>query len=179
MLDPEPRGKPDDRRAELIDAAWEELLDLARRELRSAGPGHGEERASSLLDEAMVQVLGQRSEIRNASQLRGLTTLFLRRILADRRRRRRVVRDALGARAQVAREAYETEPGSGLSGELAEALIALGEFDERKLACLSLSAARGLGDAEIAEELGISRATVERDLRFARAFVASRLGTRP
>lgn len=178
MTDPVPVHPPRGFRGDLIDSAWDELRELAHRELKSSGaPGAGE-RASSLLGEAMVHVLRQRTEIRSLSQLRGLTTIFLRRIIADRRRRAGVHRRFLAERTVA------TEPGAApdnrqdLTADLAESLAALGEFDERKLACLSLSAAHGLSDAEIAETLGISRATVERDLRFARAFVASRLGYR-
>lgn len=175
MTDPDPSRAGPDRRGDLIDSAWEELRELARRELRSAGPGGTGEAASSLLGEAMVQVLRQRNEIRNLSQLRGLTTIFLRRIIADRRRRSALHRRLLDERAAPEPSAESPATRLDLTTDLAEALASLGEFDERKLACLSLSAAHGLADPEIAETLGISRATVERDLRFSRAFVAARL----
>lgn len=165
-----------DSRGTLIDAAWAELCELARREVASTGAGTEGHQASSLLDEAMVQLLRQHGEIRNLSQLRGLTTLFLRRIIADRRRRARLHRryeDSLASEP----EPVPSQRGShDVTGELAEALAALAEYDDRKFSCLSLSAAHGFGNDEIAHALGTSRATVERDLRFARAFVASRLG---
>lgn len=169
-------SSPDSRGA-LIDAAWAELCQLARRELVSTGADVEGHQASSLLDEAMVQMLKQHGEIRNLSQLRGLTTLFLRRIISDRRRRARLHRRYEDARASepdpVPRHSAE---GRDITSDLAEALAALGEYDERKFSCLSLSAAHGFANDEIARALGTSRATVERDLRFARAFVAARLG---
>lgn len=168
-------SSPDSRGA-MIDAAWAELCELARRELASTGAGTEGHQASSLLDEAMVQMLKQHGEIRNLSQLRGLTTLFLRRIISDRRRRARLQRRYEDARASEPERGAHRLDGRDMTGELAEALAALGEHDERKFSCLSLSAAHGFGNDEIARALGTSRATVERDLRFARAFVAARLG---
>jgi len=171
---PEPKGDDLTDRGALIDAAWEELRVLAREELRSAGPRPGIESPTSILGEAMVHLLGQREEIRNLAQLRGLTTLFLRRIIIDRQRRDGV------RRRHVRRIAREIPPAASVPPaavplQLAEALASLGEYHERKLAALTLSAAHDLGDADIAEALGISLATVERDLRFARAWVAARL----
>jgi len=160
----------------LVEQAWSELRELARRELRSAGPGGVGESASSLLGEAMVQVLSQRNDIRNAAHLRGLTVLFLRRLIVDRRR-------ASVRRAELRRERMgEAEPASSpgtLGTELAEALAELGAYDERKLAALTMSAIHGLKQDEIAMALDTSVATVERDLRFARAWVATRISDQP
>jgi RNA polymerase sigma factor (TIGR02999 family) len=162
----------------LIDAAWAELRALAHRELRSSGgAGEGQE-ATSLLDEAIVRVLRQRGEIRNLSHLRGLTTVFLRQVIADRGRRRRVRERHLERYAQDRAASFRETEAPNLAVELAEALSALGEHGERKLACLTLSAVHGLTVSEISVILGISDATTERDLRFARAFVASRLERR-
>jgi len=57
-----------------------------------------------------------------------------------------------------------------------EALEALEALDERKARVMELSVFAGLTQREVAEALTTSPATVERDLRFARAWLANRLG---
>ena len=55
---------------------------------------------------------------------------------------------------------------------LVEALGRLEEFDQRKADVVRLRVIWGLEIREIAESLGISRATVERDWSFAKAWLA-------
>jgi RNA polymerase sigma factor (TIGR02999 family) len=170
-----PSGAPDPdppRLNELIEQAWEELRSIARAELHAGGSAR--DSASSLLGDAMARLLDQRNPVRNAEQLRGLTRIFLRRILVDRRRTSARERRSLGHVGAV----HEAGPATGRGLELAEALDRLGEHDERTLAALTLSAIHRLRQEEIADVLGTSVATVERDLRFARAWVAARLGER-
>jgi RNA polymerase sigma factor (sigma-70 family) len=50
-------------------------------------------------------------------------------------------------------------------------------IDPRKARALELHYFGGLDYNEIAAELGISRATAHRELRFARAFIAAELGS--
>jgi DNA-directed RNA polymerase specialized sigma24 family protein len=158
---------------ELLEDAWSDLLALSRRELRSAGHLAAGESATSLLGEAVVRVLSQRNEVRNAEHLHGLTTMFLRRLIID--RRRKVLRHRAALR-RIGRADPGRPPRDSLATDLAAALVTLGEYDQRKLATLTLSAVHGLRQPEVAEVLGTSLATVERDLRFGRAWIASRVG---
>jgi DNA-directed RNA polymerase specialized sigma24 family protein len=158
--------------AELVESAWSDLHDIVRHEIRARGPEAGDAEVSSVLGDAMVRVFSQRATIVDGSHLRGLTTLFTRRILIDRnrrdRRRRRALRDAGGPHDP------RTRPGDA-GGELTEALDSLRRHDERKFMAITLAAMDRLPQETIANILDTSLATVERDLRFARAWIAARL----
>jgi RNA polymerase sigma factor (sigma-70 family) len=56
-----------------------------------------------------------------------------------------------------------------------EALTRLAEFDPRKSEILELRYFGGLSNEEVAEALGVSRATVQRDLRLAKAWLVREL----
>jgi len=157
---------------ELIESAWSDLREIVVREVRRRGDSANRHHETSILDEAMVRLLTQRSAIVDPSHLRGLVTIFVRRILADRRRRsrryRRLLREAEGPRDRFA--------GPGRPGELlSEALASLQRHDERKFMTIVLSAMDRLPQDVIASVLGTSLATVERDLRYSRAWIAARL----
>jgi RNA polymerase sigma factor (sigma-70 family) len=162
---------------ELIRQCWEDLLVIAERE-RQRYPGASDD-AASLLGEAMTRVLGQRSTIASASQLKGLTSILLKRAAIDRLRRRRVDREArsmLGAGAlQSLRDGSPDEARGRRATALAEAMEALASYDERKATALTLSAGFGMDREAIAQALETSRATVDRDLAFAKTWVAAKL----
>jgi len=54
-------------------------------------------------------------------------------------------------------------------------LTRLAEFDARKSEILELRYFGGLSNEEVAEALGVSRATVQRDLRLAKAWLTREL----
>ena len=56
-----------------------------------------------------------------------------------------------------------------------EALVALGKLDPRLEQVLELRFFAGLPVAEVAEVMGLSEPTIKRDMRAARAFLASEL----
>jgi len=173
MIASPPLPPPDPPIRAMVDAAWEDLRAIVRREIGARGPGAGEAHVSSVLGDAMLRVLSQREAIVDGSQLRGLTTLFTRRILIDRQRRARRYRRVL-RNAGAPRDPYAA--GDGLGGDLADALDSLRRHDERKFMAITLSAMDRLPQDVIASVLGTSLATVERDLRFSRAWIAARLG---
>lgn len=157
---------------DLLEGAWQDLRAIVRREINARGPEAGDAHVSSVLGDAMVRVLSQRETIVDASHLRGLTTLFTRRILIDRQRRNQSYRKAL-RHAEGPNDPYAIR--EGVAGELADALASLHRHDERKFMAITLSAMDRLPQETIASILGTSLATVERDLRFARAWIAARL----
>lgn len=172
MIASPPLVPPDPPLRAMVEAAWEDLRSIVRREIGARGAG-GEAHVSSVLGDAMLRVLSQREAIVDGSQLRGLTTLFARRILIDRRRRARRYRRVL-RNATAARDPYAA--GDGRGADLADALDSLRRHDERKFMAITLSAMDRLPQDMIAAVLGTSLATVERDLRFSRAWIAARLG---
>lgn len=74
--------------------------------------------------------------------------------------------------------AAEFEPGEAINGEvesLHETLAELRTLDPRKADVIELHFLVGLGLEEVAQTLDVSLATVNRDLRFARAWMKERL----
>lgn len=173
MIATEPRSPPVLSIQELVKSAWEDLRLIVHREIRTRGNGACEAHVSSVLGDAMVRVLSQREPIVDGLQLRGLATLFTRRILIDRQRRARRHRWALRS-ATAPRDPYATR-ATDHAEDLSDALEALRRHDERKFMAITLSAIDRLPQDVIASILGTSLATTERDLRYSRAWIAARL----
>ena len=169
---------------QLVEHAWDDLRRLSRRSIRAQQGAVRFAEPTSLLAEAMGRLTAQESKPTNAAQLKGLATLALRRALADRMRRglaakrdRAGMADLARARAGVARAAGDEVVGEELRARVLAGLEALGELDPRAAEALFLTAQAGMRAAEVADELGVSTPTVERDLRAARAFMAAWIET--
>jgi RNA polymerase sigma factor (TIGR02999 family) len=97
----------------------------------------------------------------------------MRRLLLDHARRRQRVRHG-GGHAPVRIDDVQVQAGERPVAFLAldAALESLGVQDPRKAQILELEVFGGLSRDELAEVVGVSSATVGRELRLARAFVA-------
>lgn len=143
---------------------------LAQHQLmqRAAGP----DRVSpfSLVAEATLRLLLQRNQLKNSEQLQGLAVLSMKRALIDRARAR-------GAKFRTrpadtkATAAQSTDP----QNDLVQVLEALRVVQPRQADVIALVAIQGLSVAEAATRLGVSKPTVERDLRAARVWLRKRV----
>jgi RNA polymerase sigma-70 factor (ECF subfamily) len=161
-------GAPD----HLLRIAYAELRRLAASYLRRERPGHTLQ-PTALVHEAYVRLMDQRKvDWSNRAQFMGLAAVMMRRILVN-HARDRVARKRGGGAEHVpltlAGEAIGAPQVNLL--DLNEALERLTETDPRKGRIVELKFFAGLTTDEIAETLGISAATVERDWKFARAWL--------
>lgn len=103
----------------------------------------------------------------------------MRRVLVDHARSRAAVRRGGGATRVPLDDRVHSEasdPTEILA--LDAALKKLAALDSRKADAIQLSVFGGLTYAEIATTLSVSEATVDRDMRMARAFLHAELGPR-
>jgi RNA polymerase sigma factor (TIGR02999 family) len=141
---------------------------------------------TSILNEALGRLAAQEARPQGEEHLRGLATMTLRRVLSDRRRRRDAEKRGGGrasaplteASAQLFESVGHAASRDESVARVRAALAALLECEPRRGEALVLSASSGLPVAQIAEVLGVSVPTVERDLRFARAWIAAWLEDR-
>lgn len=165
---------------------WEKLLPLVYEELyrRSQVAMRGERRDHTLQPTALVNEVflllardGQ-TPWRDRGHFFRVASRIMRHVLINHARDRRAQKRG-GGRAS---RALESVPGDAATGDtgldlvaLDEALTALAEVDPQKARVVEL---RFFGECtvdETAEALGISRATVERCWRFAKAWLRPRL----
>jgi RNA polymerase sigma factor (TIGR02999 family) len=155
-----------------LPLVYGELRRLAAGYLRRERPEHTLQ-PTALVHEAYVRLLDQRQvDWSNRAQVIGLAAVMMRRILVNHERDR--VADKRGGGAEhipltVAGEGIGAAPVNLL--DLHEALDRLGAVDRRKGQIVELKFFGGLTTDEIAETLCISSATVERDWKFARAWL--------
>ncbi|MEM1331489.1 MAG: ECF-type sigma factor [Planctomycetota bacterium] len=164
--------------------AADELFQLVYGELRRlANACFADERRdhtlepTGLVHEAYMKLLG-RSDLSFASRAGffALAGRVMRLVLVD-HARGKLAQKRGGGRKRV------TLAGVALSPEIEEldllaideALTQLAELDERKARLVELRFFAGLGEAQAAEALGVSRGTASADWRFARAWLMSRL----
>jgi RNA polymerase sigma-70 factor, ECF subfamily len=176
-----PAGPPDPNAASdaaaaapdhLLPLIYGELRRLAASYLRRERPGHTLQ-PTALVHEAYVRLLNQRHvDWSNRAQFMGLAAVMMRRILVNHARDR--VAEKRGGGAE---HVPLTLAGQGIGAaevnllDLHEALERLGQSDRRKAQIVELKFFGGLTTDEIAEALRISSATVERDWKFARAWL--------
>ena len=158
----------------LVPLVYDELHALAARRLRTERPDHTLQ-ATALVHEAYARLIESDVDIQDRSHFLALAATAMRRILVDYARARgRSKRGGHFARVTLGDDITPgaTRPDDFLA--LDDAIRRLAERDERKAKVLDLHFFGGLTYAEIAATLAVSEATVDRDLRMAKAWIATR-----
>jgi len=157
---------------ELFSLVYDELRQLARRYLSRERPNHTLQ-PTALVHEAWFRLSGRGAgPWRDESHFFATAALAMRRILIDHARRRQADKRGGGrAIAGLDMEKLGVAVGDDYLLALDEALVRLAKFDERQAKVVELRFFAGLTVPEVAEVLGWSRATVERDWRVARAWL--------
>lgn len=149
-----------------------ELRRLAASYLSRERPGHTLQ-PTALVHEAYLRLIDQRQiDWSNRAQFVGLAAVMMRRILVNHARDR--VAEKRGAGAEHIPITLAGEPMGARQInllDLHEALNDLADTDARKAKIVELKFFGGFTTEEIAHHLDVSTATVERDWKFARAWL--------
>ena len=159
----------------LVPTVYQQLHKLAAAHLRSERSGHTLS-ATALVHEAYLKLAGANVDWNDRVHFYAIAAGTIRRLLIDHARSHARQKRGGGAAKislEVAAE-LSSEPQSHLL-EIDEALTELARFDERKAKLVELIYFGGMEVAEAASVSGISVATANRDLRFARAWLHNRL----
>lgn len=159
----------------LLPIVYDELRALARKALRSERADHTLE-PTALVHEAYARLAGSDLDVRDRAHFFAVVARTMRRVLVDHHRTRaRAKRGGRQERITLDENLVAVDdPSSFLA--LDDALERLSALDPRKAQVVELHFFGGLTYAQTAEALGISDATVDRDLRMAKAWLVHELG---
>jgi len=167
----------DPRSAEqLLPCVYSELRTLARALIADFPPGNTLQ-PTALVHEAYLRLVGKADPGWNGrGHFFGAAARAMRRILVEQARRKAALKRG-GGQKRIDADEFEIPIESPVEDILAldTALGILSTLDERKTRVVELRFLVGLDIAETAEVLGVSEPTVERDWRFARAFLYDQL----
>jgi RNA polymerase sigma factor (TIGR02999 family) len=161
---------------QLIPLVHEELRRVARRHMARERAEHTLQ-ATALVNEAYMRLIDVRQvRWQNRAHFFAMSARLMRRILVDFARSRRYQKRGGGAQKVTLDEALvvSPEPGSDLVA-LDEALVTLAAVDERKAQVVEMRFFGGLSVEETAEALHVSRDTVMRDWKLAKAWLLREL----
>ena len=167
-----------DRQAleKLTPLVYDELRRLARFRLRRERPEHTLQ-PTALVHEMFLQLTGSGPmEWENRSHFFGIAARLMRQILIQQARVRHAIKRGGGnAKGSLDEAASIAQEPSRSVLELYEALADLIEEDPRKGEIVELRYLWGMTTEEIAQRLGVSASTVEREMRMALPWVRRRI----
>ena len=168
---------------DLMQAVYADLERVAQRHMGQAfGPGLPGVtlEPAALVNESFMKLIKQRNRYDNRGQFFAIATKIMLRVLVDYQRRRNAAKR--GGSVQRITLHLDGHPnvggGSAFTGEpievscLVAALQRLESLDARKADVVKFRVVWGLEMREIAESLGVSLATVERDWSFSKAWLS-------
>jgi RNA polymerase sigma factor (TIGR02999 family) len=155
----------------LIPLIYEQMRKLAARSLRAEQPDHTL-RATALVHEAYLRLADADGDWQDRVHFFAVTARVMRHILVDYAKGAKRAKRGGGAQHVALDEAVLVGPASapGLT-DLDESLKRLEARDERKAKIVELLFFGGLTYEETAAALGISPATVHRELKMAKAWL--------
>ena len=173
------RARTGDERArgELIGLVYDELRRVASGLMRRERADHTLS-PTGVVHEAVIRLLGDAifDKAADRSYLFASAARAMREILVEHARRRAAGRRGGGRRRVPLDRVVESFEAKDLDViALHEALDRLAEWNQRQSQIITLRYFGGLTMAEVAESLGVSIVTVERDWRVARAWLGSQL----
>jgi RNA polymerase sigma factor (TIGR02999 family) len=167
-------------RDQLIPLVYDGLCQLAHRRLRLA-PGEPSLGTASLVHEAYMKLVDVHSvDLPDRAHFFALASQVMRNLLLDRARARMAAKRGGGSTPLELEEAFWiSDKDLDTITELDEALTRLKALSPRQSDILEHRYFGGLSLEETAVALGVSVATVKRELRAARAWLAVELKTEP
>jgi RNA polymerase sigma factor (TIGR02999 family) len=168
------RATPDQDAA--LSSIYDELRRLAAFHLNRERPNHTLQ-ATALVHEAYLRLAEQYSPWCDRVHFIAQASLMMRRVLVDYAKAHLRDKRGGGWEKVTLSEAAELQDGRAVEVlDLDHALERLAEADPRKAKLVELRYFGGLTMEEAAQVLSTSLATVERDWKFARAFLLRELG---
>jgi RNA polymerase sigma factor (TIGR02999 family) len=160
----------------LVPLVYDHLRQLAHRRLRYED-ANASLNTTGLVHEAYFKLVDLRSaRFRDRAHFLAMASRVMRRLLIDHARARRAARRGGGAAVAELDEALAlSDAQADELTELDEALQRLEQDDRRQSEIIEQRFFGGLSLEETAEVIGVSLATVKRELRFARAWLAAEL----
>jgi len=162
---------------QLVPAMYDELRAVARQRLRK---NHDERslNTTGLVHEAFLRLVkASRVTFDDRDHFLAFASRVMRNVLVDHARARTAAKRGGGAAlAELYEDAWVADVDLDKVTELDEALKRLEQLDERQARVIEQRYFGGLSLEEIARAMDISLATVKRDLRYARAWLAADLG---
>lgn len=184
-VDDSPRGvtqllhawRNGDREAlnDLMPIVYNQLRSIAGNYLKSEEPAHTLG-ATGVVHEAFIRLIGADIGWQDRVHFLSIAARVMRRILVDHARaNRRAKRGGAAEKLPLDEGLAVSVEHSAQVVELDDALSRLAAIDERKSQALELLYFGGLTYEETAEALGISEATVHRELKLAKAWLRHEL----
>jgi RNA polymerase sigma factor (TIGR02999 family) len=170
-------SKGDDSALEpLFELIYPQLRHIAGSLMRRERPGHVLQPTGIVNEFYLKLVQQQRLRVEDRGHFLSLAARFMRRILMD-QARKNGARKRDGGRPVVLTEDlswFNAAAGDRML-DVDTALNELRNIDERKCRIVELCYFLGFTVEETAEVLGVSKATVDRELKFARGWIQERL----
>ncbi len=158
---------------ELTPLIYDDLRRIAARYLRSERSGHTLQ-ATALVNESFARLSEAEPSFNDRAHFFAIAARTMRHILTDYGRARRSQKRGGGIAPITLHEERVSLPSTDIV-DIDDALNKLAEIDERKADVLVLHFFGGMTYEETAEALDVSPATVDRDLRLAKAWLANEL----
>ena len=155
---------------ELMPLVYEELRRLAAHYMRGESSGHTLQ-PTALVHDAYLRLIKMDLEWQDRAHFFAVAARLMRRLLVDHAKTKHRMKRGGGLKVTLSED---LPAGGGKSIEIValdEAMSKLSCIDERKSRIVELHFFGGLTYDETAEALSISAATVDRELRFAKAWL--------
>lgn len=162
---------------ELTPHVYRQLHDIAARIFNSERANHTLQ-ATALVNEAYTRLIDVEIDWKDRTHFFALAARMMRRILVDHANARKAQKRGGTAAPLSLDDVIVVSPELGDDVlHLHEALKELAENDERKASILELHYFGGLTYEEMEEVLDLSTSTLNRDIRFAKAWLRKKLST--
>lgn len=168
------RNGNDDALDQLLPLVYDDLRRLAGYYMRHERPEHTLQ-PTALVNEAYIRLVGANVSWKDRAHFFAVVARLMRRLLVDHARSHQRAKRENGLK--VALDEVTEVPKKPTLDLLAldRALTQFATFDPRKVEIIELHFFGRLSNDEVAEALGISRATVQRELRLAKAWLKHQL----
>jgi RNA polymerase sigma factor (TIGR02999 family) len=158
-----------------LEHVLKELRVIAASQMRRQGPGHTLQ-PTALVNAAYLKLFRcAPGAWKDRGHFYTVAAKAMRQVLVDHARARMRAKRGGGRRAGTLIDAPGGQQADAELLDVDEALSALAAFDEAKARVVELRYFGGFEVAEVAEMMGTSKSTVEREWRAARAWLAMRL----
>ena len=161
--------------ADLTPIIYEDMLKLARARLKREYHQFTLQ-PTALVHESYLRLADEaKLQCENRAHFYAIAANVMRRVLVDHARKRKAHKRGAGVKISLETGMYMAESPPTDSLVLDDALQRLAEFDERKSRVIEMKYFGGMTTAEIGMVLGISVATVGRELRLGQAWLRREL----